>query len=62
MTHDARHTADTRTLQVGRDVATIGSITGHKDQTSSAESLDKAIDVLETFCLKWNALGLDSAD
>jgi integrase len=33
VTHDARHTAVTRMLQAGRDLATIGSITGHKDKT-----------------------------
>jgi integrase len=33
VTHDARHTAVTRMLQAGRELATIGSITGHKDKT-----------------------------
>jgi len=56
VTHDARHTAVTRMLQAGRDLATIGSITGHADKTlilhsghASTESRDKAMDVLEGF-------------
>lgn len=31
--HDARHTAITRMLQAGIDLATVGSITGHSDKT-----------------------------
>lgn len=31
--HDARHTAITRMLQAGVDLATVGSITGHSDKT-----------------------------
>ena len=31
--HDARHTAVTRMLQAGIDLATVGSITGHSDKT-----------------------------
>jgi integrase len=65
VTHDARHTAVTRMLQAGRDLATIGSITGHADKTlilhyghASTESRDKAMDVLEQFAGKQN-LGLD---
>ena len=56
VTHDARHTAVTRMLQAGQDLATIGSITGHADKTlilhyghASTESRDKAMDVLEDF-------------
>ena len=64
-THDARHTAVTRMLQAGIDLATIGSITGHADRTlilhyghASAESQSRAISVLEDFAGK-EALGLD---
>ncbi len=68
VTHDARHTAVTRMLQAGRDLAIIGSITGHKDKTlilhyghASTESRDKAMDVLEDFAGKETlGLGLDS--
>ena len=31
--HDARHTAVTKMLQAGVDLATVGSITGHSDKT-----------------------------
>ena len=68
VTHDARHTAVTRMLQAGRDLATIGSITGHKDKTlilhyghASTESRDKAMDVLESFAGSELGLSLDSA-
>lgn len=54
VTHDARHTAVTRMLQAGCDLATIGSITGHHDKTlilryghASTESRDRAMGVLE---------------
>jgi integrase len=68
VTHDARHTAVTRLLQAGRDLAIIGSITGHKDKTlilhyghASTESRDKAMDVLEDFAGNETlGLGLDS--
>lgn len=68
VTHDARHTAVTRMLQAGKDLATIGSITGHADKTlilhyghASTESRDKAMDVLEKFAGKENlGLGLDT--
>ena len=68
VTHEARHTAVTRMLQAGRDLATIGSISGHKDKTlilhyghASTESRDKAIDVLEDFAGNETlGLGLDS--
>ncbi len=58
-THDARHTAVTRMLQAGKDLATIGSITGHKDKTlilhyghATTESRDSAMDVLDNFAGK----------
>ncbi len=68
VTHDARHTAVTRMLKAGRDLATIGSITGHADKTlilhyghASTESRDKAMDVLESFAgSETLGLGLDS--
>ena len=68
VTHDARHTAVTRMLQAGRDLATIGSITGHADKTlilhyghASTESRDQAMDVLEKFAGNQNlGLGLDT--
>lgn len=68
VTHDARHTAVTRMLQAGRDLATIGSITGHADKTlilhyghASTESRDQAMDVLEKFAgNKTLGLGLDT--
>jgi len=56
VTHDARHTAVTRMLQGGIDLATIGSITGHTDRTmilryghATSESRAKAVAVLEKF-------------
>ena len=57
-------------LQAGRDLTTIGSITGHADKTlilhyghASTESRDRAMDVLETFAGNETlGLGLDSAD
>lgn len=56
VTHDARHTAVTRMLQAGVDLATIGSITGHADKTmilryghATTESQKRAIRVLENF-------------
>jgi integrase len=64
VTHDARHTAVTRMLQAGCDLATIGSITGHHDKTlilryghASTESRDRAMDVLEKLAAT-NSLGL----
>jgi len=64
VTHDARHTAITRMLQDGRDLATIGSITGQSDRTmilhyghASTESRDRAMDALENFAGN-EALGL----
>ncbi len=67
VTHDARHTAVTRMLQAGRDLATIGSITGHTDKSlilhyghASTESRDRAMDVLEDFAGNETlGLGLD---
>ena len=67
-THDARHTAVTRMLQAGIDLATIGSITGHADRTlilhyghASAESRSKAISVLDDFAgTEALGLGLDT--
>jgi hypothetical protein len=55
-------------LQDGRDLATIGSITGHADKTlilhyghASTESRDKAMDVLEKFAGNETlGLGLDT--
>lgn len=56
VTHDARHTAVSRMLQAGVDLATIGSITGHKDATmilryghATTESQKRAMSVLENF-------------
>ncbi len=68
VTHDARHTAVTRMLQAGRDLATIGSITGHTDKSlilhyghASTESKDQAMDVLEKFAGNETlGLGLDT--
>ncbi len=68
VTHDARHTAITRMLQDGRDLATIGSITGHTDKSlilhyghASTESKDQAMDVLEKFAGNETlGLGLDT--
>ena len=68
VTHDARHTAVTRMLHAGRDLATIGSITGDKDKTlilhyghASSESRDQAMDVLEAFAGNETlGLGLDT--
>lgn len=52
--HDARHTATTRMLQSGIDLATIGSITGHRSRAlvlyyshATVESRAKAADALE---------------
>ena len=67
-THDARHTAVTRMLQAGIDLATIGSITGHADRTlilhyghASVESRSKAISVLDDFAgMEALGLGLDT--
>jgi len=63
VTHDARHTAVTRMLRAGIDLATIGSITGHNDKTmilryghASTESQKRAIGVLEKFA-GFDALG-----
>ncbi len=54
--HDARHTAVTRMLQAGVDLATVGSITGHSDKTlilhyshAARESKRKAGKVLDDF-------------
>lgn len=68
VTHDARHTAVTRMLQAGCDLATIGSITGHKDKTlvlryahASNESRDRAMGVLEKLATSESlGLGLDT--
>ena len=70
VTYGARHTAVTRMLQAGRDLATIGSITGHADKTlilhyghASTESREKAMDVLEHFAGNEHlGRGLDSID
>lgn len=67
ITHDARHTAVTRMLQAGCDLATIGSITGHHDKTlilryghASTESRDRAMGVLEKLATSETlGLGLD---
>ena len=63
VTHDARHTAVTRMLQAGIDLATIGSITGHQDKTmilryghATTESQRRAMGVLENFA-GFDALG-----
>lgn len=57
--HDARHTATTRMLQAGIDLATIGSITGHRDQTlilyyshATQMSRARAAEVLEEWAGK----------
>lgn len=55
-------------LQSGRDLATIGSITGHTDKSlilhyghASTESKDQAMDVLERFAGNETlGLGLDT--
>jgi integrase len=67
VTHDGRHTAVTRMLHAGTDLATIGSITGHKDKTlilhyrhATAESRDGAIDVLDDFAGKGIGRRLDT--
>lgn len=68
VTHDARHTAVTRMLQAGCDLATIGSITGHGDKTlilryghASTESRDRAMGVLEKLATNESlGLGLDT--
>ena len=70
VTHDTRHTAVTRMLQAGCDLATIGSITGHKDKTlvlryahASNESRDRAMVVLEKLATSESlGLGLDSVE
>ena len=68
VTHDARHTAVTRMLQAGCDLATIGSITGHGDKTlilryghATTESRDRAMGVLEKLATSESlGLGLDT--
>jgi integrase len=68
VTHDTRHTAVTRMLQAGCDLATIGSITGHGDKTlilryghASTESRDRAMGVLEKLATAESlGLGLDT--
>ena len=68
VTHDARHTAVTRMLQAGRDLATIGSITGHTDKSlilhygpASTESKEQAMEVIERFAGNETlGLGLDT--
>ena len=67
VTHDGRHTTVTRMLHAGTDLATIGSITGHKDKTlilhyghATAESRDGAIDVLDDFAGKGIGRSLDT--
>jgi integrase len=52
--HDTRHTVTTRLIQGGVDLATIGSITGHKDRSlilyyshATANSRKNAADVIE---------------
>ncbi len=54
VTHDARHTAVTRMLQSGVDLATVGAITGHSDTQlilhyshATRESRKKATNILE---------------
>lgn len=54
VTHDARHTAITKMLQAGIDLATIGSISGHSDSHlilhyahATRESRKKAVEVLD---------------
>ena len=56
VTHDSRHTVVTNLLQAGVDLATVGSITGHTDQSlilyyahSTAQSRTDAAGVLENF-------------
>lgn len=56
VTHDARHTAVTRMLQDGNDLATIGSITGQGDKTmvmlyghASPASISRAMNALENY-------------
>lgn len=52
--HDARHTVTTRLIQGGIDLATIGSITGHRDKTlilyyshATPASRQKAAEIIE---------------
>ena len=54
VTHDARHTAVTRMLQAGTDLATVGAITGHSDSQlilhyshATRESRKTATNILE---------------
>jgi integrase len=54
--HDARHTATTKLLQAGLDLATIQAITGHSDKTmvlyyshATIESREKAAAALEAY-------------
>lgn len=54
--HDARHTATTRMLQAGLDLATIQSVTGHSDKSmvlyyshATPETSARAADVLEAY-------------
>lgn len=54
VTHDARHTAITKMIQAGIDLATIGSISGHSDSHlilhyahATRESRKKAIEILD---------------
>jgi integrase len=54
--HDARHTATTRMIQAGLDLATIQSVTGHADKTmvlyyshATPESKARASEVLEAY-------------
>jgi integrase len=54
--HDARHTATTRMLQAGLDLATIQSVTGHSDKSmvlyyshATPETSARASDVLEAY-------------
>ncbi len=58
--HDARHTFVTRGTQAGKDLATVGSITGHADKTlamryshASRESRVALMDIAENFA-GWN--------
>lgn len=54
--HDARHTATTRLLQAGVDVATVQSVTGHSDKTmvlyyahATTSSRERAAAALEAY-------------
>jgi integrase len=56
VTHDTRHTAATRMLQAGHDLATVGSVLGHTDRTmtmnyshANRETVHKAMQVVEEF-------------